>query len=80
MKHSYIGSIGVFLMAAGLAVSAWAQTSTSPIIAGVYTCVDAKGRKLTSDRPIYECADRTQQEMTTTGTVKRVIGPTLTAR
>ncbi|RYX96697.1 MAG: DUF4124 domain-containing protein [Comamonadaceae bacterium] len=57
--------------------------SLLPVAVGaqsIFTCVDAKGRKLTSDRPIYECADRTQQEMTTTGTVKRVIGPTLTAR
>lgn len=47
---------------------------------GIYTCVDAKGRKITSDRPIAECVDRTQREVTPSGTVKRVIGPTLTAQ
>ena len=47
--------------------------------AGIYTCVDDKGRKITSDRAIAECVDRTQREMTPSGTVKRVIGPTLTA-
>ncbi len=47
---------------------------------GIYTCTDAKGRKLTSDRPIADCNDRTQQEMTPQGTVKRVLGPTLTAQ
>lgn len=46
---------------------------------GIYTCVDAKGRTLTADRPIVECLDRTQQELTRTGTVRRVIGPSLTA-
>lgn len=46
---------------------------------GIYTCVDEKGRKITSDRAIPECTDRTQREMTPSGTVKRVIGPTLTA-
>ncbi|MHB1198460.1 MAG: DUF4124 domain-containing protein [Polaromonas sp.] len=46
---------------------------------GIYTCVDARGRTLTADRPIIECLDRTQQELTRTGTVKRVIGPSLTA-
>ena len=42
---------------------------------GIYTCVDAKGRKITSDRPITECMDRVQKEMTPTGTVKRVLMP-----
>jgi hypothetical protein len=49
---------------------AWAQ--------GIYTCVDAKGRRLTSDRPIPECADREQKELNPTGTVRRVVPPTLT--
>lgn len=47
---------------------------------GIYTCVDAKGRKITSDRPISECIDRSQQEITPSGTVKRVLGPSLTAQ
>ena len=42
---------------------------------GIYTCVDAKGRKITSDRPIAECMDRVQKEITPTGTVKRVLMP-----
>jgi hypothetical protein len=46
---------------------------------GIYTCVDAKGRRLTSDRPIIECIDREQRELTPGGTVKRRIGPSLTA-
>lgn len=45
----------------------------------IYTCVDGKGRKLTADRPIVECIDRTQQELNRTGTVKRQVGPSLTA-
>jgi len=47
---------------------------------GIYTCVDAKGRRITSDRPNIECLDRTQQEITSSGTVKRVLGPSLTAQ
>lgn len=46
---------------------------------GIFTCVDAKGRRLTADRPIPECADREQRELSATGTVKRKIGPVLTA-
>jgi hypothetical protein len=47
---------------------------------GIYTCVDAKGRRLTADRPIAECTDREQTELNPTGTVKRKIGPQLTAQ
>ncbi len=42
---------------------------------GIYTCVDAKGRKITSDRPIAECMDRAQKEISPAGTVKRVLAP-----
>lgn len=59
---------------------AFAQGMGSSSTAGIYTCVDAKGRKITSDRPVPECIDRTQQEMTPSGTLKRVVGPTLTAQ
>ena len=46
----------------------------------IYTCVDANGRKITADRPIAECTDRTQRELNKTGTVRREIGPSLTAQ
>ena len=46
----------------------------------IYTCVDGKGRKITSDRPILECIDRGQTEITPSGTVTRVLGPSLTAQ
>ncbi|HET7868163.1 MAG TPA: DUF4124 domain-containing protein, partial [Burkholderiaceae bacterium] len=28
---------------------------------GIYSCTDARGRRLTSDRPIIECLDREQR-------------------
>ncbi len=46
---------------------------------GIYSCVDGAGRKITSDRPIVECIDRVQREINPSGTVKRVLGPSLTA-
>ena len=46
----------------------------------IYTCVDGKGRKITADRPIVECIDRTQQELNKSGTVRRQVGPSLTAQ
>ena len=47
---------------------------------GIYTCVDGKGRKITSDRPIAECMDRAQKEISPSGTVKRVLAPPPTAQ
>lgn len=47
---------------------------------GIYTCTDARGRKLTSDRPIAECNDREQKVLNPSGTVKSRVGPTLTAQ
>ena len=49
---------------------AWAQ---------IYTCVDAGGKKITSDRPIPECAEREQKELNSSGTVKRTVKPVMTA-
>ena len=43
----------------------------------IYTCVDGRGRRITADRPIPECLDREQRELSSTGTTKRQIGPSL---
>jgi hypothetical protein len=47
--------------------------------ASIFTCVDAQGRRLTSDRPILACIDREQRELGSTGTLRRIIPPTQTA-
>ena len=47
---------------------------------GIYSCVDARGRTITADRPIADCIDREQRELNPSGTVKRKVDPTLTAR
>jgi hypothetical protein len=57
----------------------WAQANTGGSPVGIYTCVDASGRRITSDRPIAQCMDRDQQELRNDGTVKRVIKPVMTA-
>jgi hypothetical protein len=51
---------------------------SSTVNGGIYSCVDAKGRKLTSDRPIPECIDREQRLLNPSGTVRTIVGPTLT--
>lgn len=76
MRHSGRGlSAGrqalVLALLTGAAASAWAQ--------GIYTCTDARGRKLTSDRPILECLDREQKVLNKDGSPRSVLPPSLTA-
>lgn len=68
-------AMGACVLLAGSTLLAFAQTGVE---GGIYTCVDAKGRKLTSDRPIRECADREQRLLNPSGTVRTIIPPTLT--
>jgi hypothetical protein len=63
---------GIPVVLVGMSFGVVAQSS-------IYTCVDGKGRTITSDRPIVQCLDRAQREINPSGTVKRVLGPTLTA-
>lgn len=69
----------VVVTGCSLPVGAWAQTPQQSV-GGVYTCVDAKGRKLTADRPIPECSDREQKILNPSGTVRAKVGPSLTAQ
>ena len=55
------------LVGGGVWVAAHAQGSS------IYTCVDSKGRRLTSDRPIVECLDREQHQLGNTGTVRKTL-------
>lgn len=45
----------------------------------IFTCTDAQGRRLTSDRPISECTGREQRVLNRDGSVQRVVPPTMTA-
>jgi Domain of unknown function (DUF4124) len=66
-------------LSAKLSVSAGLWLASALAWGQIYTCTDAKGRKLTSDRPIAECADREQKELNSSGTVKRTVKPVMTA-
>lgn len=65
-------------MGLAMAPGVWAQ-SPAPAKSSIYTCIDAQGRRLTSDRPIRECIDREQRELSSSGTTKRVLPPSYTA-
>jgi hypothetical protein len=68
----------LLLVAALLPMAVPAQPAPAP--AAIYSCTDARGRTLTADRPIAECIDREQRELSPSGTTRRKIEPTYTAR
>jgi hypothetical protein len=65
------------VLAIGLTQPVAAQPKPGPT--GVYTCVDANGRRLTSDRPIPECSAREQKVLNDDGSLKRVVPPQMTS-
>lgn len=67
MRYASKALMAALLLGAAAAAQAQAQ---------VYRCVDAQGRRLTSDRPIPDCMDRVQQVVHTNGVV-RTVAPTL---
>lgn len=71
--------LGLLFLGAAVGEATWAQRSGGGAVGGIFTCVDSQGRRLTSDRPIAECTDREQKELSTSGTVRRTIPPSLTA-
>ena len=74
-------SLRSILLSAGLSAltaAGWAQQGASST-ASIYSCVDASGRTLTSDRPIPACADREQRELSPGGGTRRIVEPTWTA-
>jgi len=56
------------------------QKSDVPNASGIYSCVDSRGRTITADRPISDCVDREQRELNPSGTTKRKVDPTPTAK
>jgi hypothetical protein len=67
------GVLGFLLASAGVCAQ------PVPGAAGIYTCIDDKGRRLTADRPIPECTNREQKLLNRDGSVRGVQPPTLTA-
>lgn len=46
----------------------------------IYSCTDASGRRLTSDRPIQECLDREQRLMNKDGSSRKVMPPRMSPK
>ncbi|HSU24184.1 MAG TPA: DUF4124 domain-containing protein [Variovorax sp.] len=73
--------VALALLAASWSCGAWSQARPQTANeAGIFTCTDARGRTLTADRPIADCADREQRELGPSGVVRRTLEPTYTSR
>ena len=75
-RRLLVGLAKVFIRVGLIHLGLTQAQTTEPHI---YTCTDARGRKLTSDRPIAECYDREQKLLNPSGTVKGKLPPSLTA-
>lgn len=67
----------VAVLATAIAPAAAVAANEAPPLQ-IYSCIDANGKRLTSDRPITECTTREQRILNTDGSVKRVVPPTPT--
>ena len=72
-----MATTSVQVLAAALLAGCVLHAAAQP---GIYSCVDPQGRTVTADRPIAACIDREQKELNPSGSVKRTVPPTLTAR
>lgn len=63
----------------GLLAASAPSAQPAPNASGIYTCVDAQGRRHTSDRPIPECLDREQAIRNRDGSLRGTLPPSFTA-
>jgi len=64
----------LWLCAAGVAQAQGHAASA----AGIYSCVDDNGRRITADRPIADCTAREQRVLNRDGSLKAIYPPILT--
>jgi len=66
------------LAAVSLTLAAAPALAQSAPTRMIYSCIDADGKRQTSDRPIAECNAREQRVLNPDGSVKRVVPPNMT--
>ncbi|MDM0022655.1 DUF4124 domain-containing protein [Variovorax saccharolyticus] len=62
-------------LVSGLLLGAVTPAAQAQSMPGLYACKDSRGRSLSSDRPIAECADRQQLALRQSCGVLRTVGP-----
>jgi hypothetical protein len=75
--HEHLTALPACRTALGALLLAWAAAGAGA--AEIYTCIDANGKRLTSDRPIAACNDREQRVLNSDGSEKGRRPPTPTA-
>ena len=70
-----LAEVRTAVAAFAIAVAATGAMGANPI----YTCTDASGKRLTSDRLIDECNAREQRVLNADGSVRRIVPPTPTS-
>jgi hypothetical protein len=75
----YAGVALVWMSSVAATPGVWAQSDANKSAAGIYTCTDDRGRRLTSDRPIPDCLTKEQRVLNSDGSQRTVLPPTPTA-
>ena len=78
--HNFFAVMSFMLLLLGATAKAQTTASTGGPSGGIYSCTDSRGRIITADRPIADCIDREQRELNPSGTTRRTVEPTYTAR
>jgi hypothetical protein len=75
------GLLALMLLGAAATLAPTRAVAQAPASgpSGIYTCIDDKGRRLTSDRPIVECTAREQRVLNSDGSLRTIHPPTMTA-
>lgn len=75
MRNTWAGLLVVLTAAAGAATPPKPSKPGDAPATSIYTCVDAQGHRLSSDRPIPECIAQEQRMLNRDGSPKGVLPP-----
>lgn len=75
----HCSKLALLLIACGTAPALRAQSTPPASSAGIYSCTDDRGRKITADRPIADCTAKEQRVLNKDGSLRTIYPPTLTA-
>ena len=68
--------VGVAMWCGGMTGNAIAEVRATA--GAIYTCIDASGKRITSDRLIVECLDREQRILNKDGSLRMLLPPRMT--
>jgi hypothetical protein len=78
MRKRGVSIGGALGLGSGLCAGLWFVGGIAWAAPAIYSCIDANGKRLTSDRPIPECVAREQRLLNPDGSLRRIVPPTPT--